>query len=257
MGPVVGGRGRRAGFLFWAGTGGCRARSRCSGGGGRPALSGSYRVVDPLNRLRLRVRLRLIQDVRLAARDKQTQDDHDATGRATPTSCGSRSACRSSSATRWGTKPPPPKLPRRRTVALEGGVLELSNRAASPRRATAEGYTSHGGRSPRCGTRRAPRRPFDPAAPLAALRAPLVPVKAGICVQSARIENKMTVADRRQVLVILGFCVCVMLGASAGWHCGRVRVRSTSDCYDRRPPAVLRGWCCSASWSTSRTGGSR
>ena len=44
-------------------------------------MSGSYRVVDPLNRLRLRVRLRLIQDVRLAARDKQTQDDHDATGR--------------------------------------------------------------------------------------------------------------------------------------------------------------------------------
>ena len=44
-------------------------------------MSGSYRVVDPLNRLRLRVRLRLIQDVRLAARDNNKDSDHDATGR--------------------------------------------------------------------------------------------------------------------------------------------------------------------------------
>ena len=44
-------------------------------------MSGSYRVVDPLNRLRLRVRLRLIQDVRLAAKDNNKDSDHDATGR--------------------------------------------------------------------------------------------------------------------------------------------------------------------------------
>ena len=68
---VVGGRGRRAGFQFWAGTGWLPARRA------RAARLGKNHVGQLPRRgpaePPARVRLRLIQDVRLAARDKQTR----------------------------------------------------------------------------------------------------------------------------------------------------------------------------------------
>ena len=177
-------------------------------------MSGSYRVVDPLNRLRLRVRLRLIQDVRLAARDKQTQDDHDATGRVYTYEL------------RWQERVPGPRHAlgelsiaptKRKKKGKDDGdddakeqVLEHSKKAAPRLRLRRRrGLHPDGGRSlVRDATGAA--APLVPHA-LAASRAPLQHArKAGFGRSKER--KKMTVADRRTG-GDPGTCYYIMLGA--------------------------------------------
>ena len=178
-------------------------------------MSGSYRVVDPLNRLRLRVRLRLIQDVRLAARDKQTQDDHDATGRVYTYEL------------RWQERVPGPRHAlgerslaptKKKKKGKDDGDDDAKEQVLEHLKerqhrvfayAAAEGYTLTEERSlVRDATGAA--APLVPHA-LAASRAPLVHArKAGFGKSKER--KKMTVADRRTG-GDPGTCYYIMLGA--------------------------------------------
>ena len=178
-------------------------------------MSGSYRVVDPLNRLRLRVRLRLIQDVRLAARDKQTQDDHDATGRVYTYEL------------RWQERVPGPRHAlgerslaptKKKKKGKDDGDDDAKEQVLEHLKerqhrvfayAAAEGYTLTEERSlVRDATGAA--APLVPHA-LAASRAPLQHArKAGFGKSKER--KKMTVADRRTG-GDPGTCYYIMLGA--------------------------------------------
>ena len=177
-------------------------------------MSGSYRVVDPLNRLRLRVRLRLIQDVRLAARDKQTQDDHDATGRVYTYEL------------RWQKRVPGPRhalgerslAPNKKKKGKDDGDDDAKDQVLEHLKerqhrvfayAAAEGYVLEEERSLVRDAKGA-AAPLVPHA-LAASRAPLQHArKAGFGKSNER--KKMTVADRRTG-GDPGTCYYIMLGA--------------------------------------------
>ena len=178
-------------------------------------MSGSYRVVDPLNRLRLRVRLRLIQDVRLAARDNNKDSDHDATGRVYTYEL------------RWQERVPGPRHAlgerslaptKKKKKGKDDGDDDAKEQVLEHLKerqhrvfayAAAEGYTLTEERSlVRDATGAA--APLVPHA-LAASRAPLQHArKAGFGRSKER--KKMTVADRRTG-GDPGTCYYVMLGA--------------------------------------------